>query len=114
MLTAAGAGCIALQPWASTCVRPHSKAASLLFEMCLDNDMGLSSLNASQHRSESHLSKPRVHVKPTDSCTWWLALMYMVAVQVPILKAHLRGKWIGGQEWRAGNKKRSELISDYR
>ena len=40
--------------------------------------------------------------------------MYMVAVQVPILKAHLRGKWIGGQEWRAGNKKRSELISDYR
>ena len=35
-------------------------------------------------------------------------------MQVPILKAHLKGKWIGGQEWRAGNKKRSELISDYR
>ena len=35
-------------------------------------------------------------------------------LQVPILKAHLKGKWIGGWEWRAGNKKRSELISDYR
>ena len=35
-------------------------------------------------------------------------------MQVPVLKAHLKGKWIGGQEWRAGNKKRSELISDYR
>ena len=35
-------------------------------------------------------------------------------MQVPILKAHLKGKWICGQEWRAGNKKRSELISDYR
>lgn len=31
-----------------------------------------------------------------------------------MLKAHLKGKWICGQEWRAGNKKRSELISDYR
>ena len=35
-------------------------------------------------------------------------------MQVPVLKAHLKGKWIGGQEWRAGYKKRSELISDYR
>ena len=34
--------------------------------------------------------------------------------QVPALKAHLRGKWVGGQEWRPGNKKRSELIDDYR
>lgn len=33
---------------------------------------------------------------------------------VPVLKAHLKGKLIGGQEWRAGNKKRSELITDYR
>ncbi|BDA42917.1 hypothetical protein COCOBI_03-8100 [Coccomyxa sp. Obi] len=33
---------------------------------------------------------------------------------VPALKAHLRGKWVGGQEWRPGNKKRSELIDDYR
>jgi hypothetical protein len=33
---------------------------------------------------------------------------------VSLLKAHLKGKLIHGQEWRAGNKKRSELISDYR
>ena len=35
-------------------------------------------------------------------------------MQVPMLKAHLKGKWIGSQEWRAGNKKRGELIGDYR
>lgn len=33
---------------------------------------------------------------------------------VPVLKAHLKGKLISGQEWRAGSKKRSELIKDYR
>ena len=54
--------------------------------------------------------KPRVLSKLADMA----ALMYTMSVQVPILKAHLKGKWIGGQEWRAGNKKRSELISDYR
>lgn len=33
---------------------------------------------------------------------------------VQLLKAHLRGKIIGGQEWRAGNKKKEDLMYDYR
>lgn len=33
---------------------------------------------------------------------------------VQLLKAHLRGKMIGGQEWRAGNKKKEDLMYDYR
>lgn len=35
-------------------------------------------------------------------------------LQVPILKQHLKGKLIGGQEWRAGSKKRDDLIADFR
>lgn len=33
---------------------------------------------------------------------------------VPLLKEHLRGKTCGGNPWKPGAKKRSELISDYR
>ena len=33
---------------------------------------------------------------------------------VQLLKAHLRGKIIGGQEWKAGNKKKEDLMYDYR
>lgn len=33
---------------------------------------------------------------------------------VQLLKAHLKGKVIGGQEWKAGNKKREDLMYDYR
>ncbi|KAL3131725.1 hypothetical protein ABBQ38_007446 [Trebouxia sp. C0009 RCD-2024] len=33
---------------------------------------------------------------------------------VQLLKAHLRGKMIGGQEWKAGNKKKEDLMYDYR
>ena len=33
---------------------------------------------------------------------------------VQLLKAHLRGKLIRGQEWKAGNKKKDDLVSDYR
>lgn len=33
---------------------------------------------------------------------------------VQLLKAHLRGKVIGGQEWKAGNKKKEDLMYDYR
>jgi hypothetical protein len=33
---------------------------------------------------------------------------------VPILKQHLKGKLIHGQEWRAGSKKREDLIKDFR
>ena len=58
----------------------------------------------------------------SSSSTHWRSCQQHVAekmrvrccMQVPILKAHLKGKWIGGEEWRAGCKKRSELISDYR
>ncbi|DBB08621.1 TPA: hypothetical protein ACH3X3_008748 [Trebouxia sp. C0006] len=33
---------------------------------------------------------------------------------VQLLKAHLKGKVVGGQEWKAGNKKREDLMYDYR
>ena len=33
---------------------------------------------------------------------------------VQLLKTHLRGKLIRGQEWKAGNKKKDDLVSDYR
>lgn len=33
---------------------------------------------------------------------------------VQLLKAHLKGKIIGGQEWKAGNKKKEDLMYDYR
>lgn len=33
---------------------------------------------------------------------------------VQLLKAHLKGKFIGGQEWKAGNKKKEDLTYDYR
>lgn len=33
---------------------------------------------------------------------------------VQLLKAHLRGKFIDGQEWRAGTKKKEDLMYDYR
>ena len=33
---------------------------------------------------------------------------------VQLLKAHLKGKVIGGQEWKAGNKKKEDLMYDYR
>ena len=33
---------------------------------------------------------------------------------VQLLKTHLRGKLICGQEWKAGNKKKDDLVSDYR
>ena len=33
---------------------------------------------------------------------------------VQLLKAHLKGKLIGGQEWKAGNKKKEDLMYDYR
>ena len=33
---------------------------------------------------------------------------------VQLLKAHLKGKFINGQEWKAGNKKKEDFICDYR
>ena len=33
---------------------------------------------------------------------------------VQLLKAHLRGKIIRGQEWKAGSKKKEDLMCDYR
>ncbi len=33
---------------------------------------------------------------------------------VPLLKEHLRGKVIGGVEWRPGSKKRDDLVADFR
>lgn len=33
---------------------------------------------------------------------------------VQLLKTHLKGKLIRGQEWKAGNKKKDDLVSDYR
>ena len=33
---------------------------------------------------------------------------------VQLLKAHLKGKVIGGQEWKAGSKKKEDLMFDYR
>jgi len=33
---------------------------------------------------------------------------------VQLLKAHLKGKIIGGLEWKAGNKKKEDLVYDYR
>lgn len=33
---------------------------------------------------------------------------------VPLLKEHLRGKVIGGAEWRPGSKKRDDLVADFR
>lgn len=33
---------------------------------------------------------------------------------VQLLKAHLKGKLIGGQEWKAGSKKKEDLMYDYR
>ena len=33
---------------------------------------------------------------------------------VDVLKQHLRGRVIRGAEWRAGNKKRAELVADCR
>ena len=33
---------------------------------------------------------------------------------VQLLKAHLKGKFINGQEWKAGNKKKEDLMYDYR
>lgn len=38
----------------------------------------------------------------------------VVKLTVPVLKAHLKGKTVHGQEWRMGSKKREELIEDYR
>lgn len=38
----------------------------------------------------------------------------VVKLTVPVLKKHLKGKTIGGAEWRMGNKKREDLIEDYR
>lgn len=38
----------------------------------------------------------------------------VVRLTVPVLKSHLRGKRVHGQEWRMGTKKREELIEDYR
>lgn len=35
-------------------------------------------------------------------------------VTVPALRAALKGRVVGGQEWRAGAKKRRELLEDYR
>ena len=34
--------------------------------------------------------------------------------QVPLLKAHLRGKVVRGEEWRPGSKKREALLQDFR
>ena len=33
---------------------------------------------------------------------------------VQLLKAHLKGKFINGQEWKAGTKKKEDLMYDYR
>ena len=33
---------------------------------------------------------------------------------VPLLKEHLRGKTVGSSTWRAGAKKRDELLGDFR
>ena len=41
-----------------------------------------------------------------------LDLAHKLTVQ--LLKAHLKGKFIGGQEWKAGNKKKEDLTYDYR
>ena len=38
----------------------------------------------------------------------------VVKLTVPVLKKHLKGKTICGTEWRMGNKKREDLIEDYR
>lgn len=38
----------------------------------------------------------------------------VVKLTVPVLKTHLRGKSIHGTEWKMGNKKREDLIEDYR
>jgi len=38
----------------------------------------------------------------------------VVKLTVPVLKKHLKGKLIYGTEWRMGNKKREDLIEDYR
>ena len=37
-----------------------------------------------------------------------------VKLTVPLLKEHLRGKLLSGVPWRAGAKKREELIADFR
>lgn len=38
----------------------------------------------------------------------------VVKLTVPVLKTHLKGKSIAGSEWKMGNKKREDLIEDYR
>ena len=38
----------------------------------------------------------------------------VMRLTVPLLKVHLRGKLIGGCEWRQGTKKRDALVQDYR
>ena len=38
----------------------------------------------------------------------------IVKLTVPVLKQHLRGKTVNGRAWRAGSKKREELLEDYR
>ena len=38
----------------------------------------------------------------------------IVKLTVPVLKTHLRGKSIHGNEWKMGSKKREDLIEDYR
>ena len=38
----------------------------------------------------------------------------VVKLTVPVLKTHLKGKLIHGSDWKMGNKKREDLIEDYR
>ncbi len=62
---------------------------------------------------QSQKNCPHIH-STSARLTVCLTVFCPTCYQVPALKAHLKGKWVGGQEWRPGSKKRSELIDDYR